>query len=42
MIEEVRSFEICLKQLSPYETSTQVLKVEVEDIDKIKATQIAA
>ena len=39
-IEEVGSFGIGLKQPSPYEISTRVLKAEVEDIDKIKATHM--
>ena len=42
MIEVVGSFGIGLKQPSSYEISTQVLKAEVEDIDKIKATHMAA
>jgi len=42
MIEKVGSFRVGLKQPSPYEISTQVLKVEVEDIDKIKATHMTA
>ena len=41
MIEDVRSFGIGLKQPSSYEISTRVLKAEVEDVDKIKATHMA-
>jgi len=38
MIEDVGLFEIGLKQSFPYEIRTQVFKIKVEDIDKIKAT----
>ena len=41
MIEEVGSFGIGLKQSSLYEISTWVLKIEVEDTDKIKMTHMA-
>ena len=42
MIEEIESFGIGLKQPSPYEISTRVIKTEVEDIHKIKVTHMAA
>ena len=42
MLEKVGLFGICLKQPSPYELRTRVLKAELEDIDKIKATHMAA
>ena len=42
MIEEVGSFGIGLKQPSLYEISIQVLKTEVDDINKIKATHMTA
>jgi len=42
LIEKVGSFGIALKQPSPYEISTRVLKAEVEDINKIKASHMAA
>ena len=42
MIEEVGSFRISLKQPSPYEISTRVLKAKVDDIDKIKAAHMTA
>jgi len=40
MIEDVGLFGIGLKQPSLYEIRTQVIKAEVEDIDKIKATHM--
>jgi len=42
MIEEVGAIGLGLKQLSPYEITTRVLKTEVEDIYMIKMTNMAA
>ena len=42
IIEEIGSIGIGLKQLSPCKISTQILKAEIEDIGKIKATHMTA